>query len=70
MILGPNVWVDVLGNQTPIFPLQFPTIVAMPLTFITCIVVSLLDHSRQSVADRLAFDRQLILAELPKQRMS
>lgn len=69
MILGPNVWVDVLGHAQPIFPIQFPTIVAMPVTFFTCIVVSLLDNSRQGATDRKAFNAQLVMAELPKQRL-
>lgn len=40
LILGPSIWVAVLGFETPIFPYQYPTIVAMPSTFIVAWLVS------------------------------
>ena len=42
IVIGPTVWVDILGNAAPIFPLGNPAIVSMPLAFISGIVVSLL----------------------------
>ncbi|XYD12488.1 hypothetical protein R1A27_31605 (plasmid) [Methylobacterium sp. NMS12] len=42
-VLGPPVWVKVLGNAAPIFPLDPPTIVTMPLAFLTAFVVSIMD---------------------------
>ncbi|ABS66237.1 SSS sodium solute transporter superfamily [Xanthobacter versatilis] len=45
-ILGPPVWVKVLGNAAPIFPIDPPTIVSMPLAFFTAWLVSVLDRSR------------------------
>jgi cation/acetate symporter len=57
-ILGPPVWVKVLGFAAPIFPIDPPTIVTMPLAFLTCWLVSVLDHSRQAVSDRGRFDMQ------------
>ena len=49
VILGPAVWVGVLGNAEPVFPYQFPTIVAMPLSFAVGIGMSLLCPERTSV---------------------
>ncbi|MGI4940833.1 MAG: sodium:solute symporter family transporter [Janthinobacterium lividum] len=57
-VLGPAVWVTVLGHAAPAVALDPPTIVSMPLAFATCILVSLLDRSRQAARDRAAFDSQ------------
>lgn len=46
IILGPAVWVGVLGNSEPLFPYQFPTIVSMPLSFAIAIGVSVLQSWR------------------------
>jgi len=54
--IGPAVWVEVLGHAAPIFPYDPPTLVTLPLAFLTAVVVSRLDGSAQSVADRAAFD--------------
>jgi cation/acetate symporter len=47
-VLGPSVWVAVLGNARPIVALDPPTLVTMPLAFLTCWVVSLLDRRCRS----------------------
>ena len=58
--LGPAVWVKTLGNATPIFPLDPPTLVAMPLAFAVAIGVSLLDRSRRGAIDRAGFAEQQV----------
>lgn len=35
-VLEPPVWVRVLGHAAPVFPLDPPTLVAMPLAFAVC----------------------------------
>jgi cation/acetate symporter len=40
LILGPPVWVAVLGYPRAIFPYQYPTIVSMPVAFAVAIAVS------------------------------
>lgn len=42
IILSPTVWVNILGNETAIFPMKNPAVFSMPLAFIVAIVVSLL----------------------------
>jgi cation/acetate symporter len=42
VIVGPTVWVALLGHAAPILPLQYPTIISMPLAFGVAIVISLL----------------------------
>jgi cation/acetate symporter len=34
IIISPTVWVDILGNETALFPYKFPTVVSLPLAFI------------------------------------
>jgi len=41
-VLGPSVWVQVLGNASPIIPLSQPAIISAPAAFLVMIVVSLL----------------------------
>ncbi len=41
IFLSPTVWVDVLGNETAIFPLKNPALISMTAAFIAGIVVSL-----------------------------
>ena len=43
IILGPDVWVKILGNATPVFPYSYPTLIAMPMAFLTAIMVSISD---------------------------
>jgi len=57
-VLGPPVWVRVLGHAAPVFPLDPPTLVAMPLAFAVCIGVSVLDRSRRAAVDRAGYAEQ------------
>jgi cation/acetate symporter len=57
-VLGPAVWVKVLGFAAPVFALDPPTLVTMPLAFAVCIGVSLLDRSRRAAQDRAGFAEQ------------
>jgi cation/acetate symporter len=59
-ILGPAVWVKVLGYATPVVALDPPTLIVMPLAFVVCIVVSVLDRSTQAARDRADFDGQQV----------
>lgn len=60
-VLGPAVWVRVLGYPAPIVALDPPTLITMPLAFAVCIGVSLLDRSRRAAQDRAEFDAQRYL---------
>jgi cation/acetate symporter len=44
IVLGPTVWVPVLGNAAPIFPYQYPTVVTLPLAMVLIVVISLLSQ--------------------------
>ncbi len=58
-VIGPTVWVKILGHSAPLFAIDPPTILTMPLAFAVCWVVSVLDRSRRAVLDRGNFDSQL-----------
>ncbi|MDA5193835.1 sodium:solute symporter family transporter [Govanella unica] len=62
-VMGPKVWVDVLHYSDPLFPLDFPTLVAMPLTFVLCWLFSITDRAGQDAAHDAAYRRQTIRAE-------
>ncbi len=57
-VLGPSVWVKVLGYATPIFPLDPPTLIALPAAFIVCIGVSVFDRSSRAATDRAGYVEQ------------
>lgn len=57
VVLGPAVWVEILGNPEPIFPYAYPGIFSMAAAFITIWLVSTLDRSGRAARDRENFDR-------------
>jgi cation/acetate symporter len=62
-ILGPKIWVNVLHYDHPIFPFDYPTGVAMPLTFGLCWILSLLDKSERTPDHDAAYVAQMVRAE-------
>lgn len=64
IILGPQVWVDVVGMEKPVFPYVYPTIVSAPLAFLTAWLLSRTDHSVRAYGERAAFDEQYIRSEI------
>uniref|UniRef100_A0A7C4EKI8 Cation/acetate symporter ActP n=1 Tax=Thermodesulfovibrio aggregans TaxID=86166 RepID=A0A7C4EKI8_9BACT len=48
IILGPTVWVDILKNSQPIFPLKNPAIISFFASFASAIFISLLTHEKDS----------------------
>ena len=55
MILGPAVWVDIFGNDQPIFPQAYPALYSVSLAFLTMWLVSKVDSSDQAIADKESF---------------
>ena len=60
IILGPSVWVAVLGNEKPIFPYGSPAIFTIPLGFIVAWLVSVTDNSEQAKKDKAGFEAQYV----------
>ena len=60
VILGPIVWVDILGNEQAIFPYKYPALFSMSAGILCLIVVSLLDKSKNAEEERGAFSDQFV----------
>ncbi|MEQ8660652.1 MAG: cation/acetate symporter ActP [Gammaproteobacteria bacterium] len=60
MILGPTVWVELLGNATPVFPYKYPALFSMLASFAVTMGVSLLDRSAAAAQEARAFDHQYV----------
>jgi len=63
MILGPTIWVDILGNTNPVFPYKHPALFSMSAAFIGIIVVSLLDKSKSAHEEADAFTDQYVRSQ-------
>ena len=60
--LGPTIWVDTLGNASPIFPYKYPALFSMTTTIVSIVAVSLFDNSAAAERSRKSFDDQLVRA--------
>ncbi len=64
IVMGPKVWVSVIGNSEALFPYDYPALFTLPLALSVMIVVSYLDKSEGTKQDQEYFDKQLVTAEL------
>jgi len=64
VVLSPTVWVQVLGNETAIFPYAYPTLFSVAAAFAVTIVVSITDGSARAEQDRAGFPAQLVRSEV------
>ena len=62
-VLSPSIWHDVLGYPAGIFPYNAPAIFSMPLAFIACYVVSIMDRTAQSRIEAEKFEAQYIRSQ-------
>ncbi|WP_394060125.1 sodium/solute symporter [Alcaligenes sp. WGS1538] len=63
VILSPAVWVRIFGFPAAVFPYDYPTLISMPLAFLTIVAVSAADRSRRAAQDRAGFPAQEARAE-------
>ncbi len=63
MILGPTIWVDILGNAEAVFPYKHPALFSMTVAFSGIIVVSLLDNSKNAKEEAEAFTNQYVRSQ-------
>jgi cation/acetate symporter len=64
VMLGPTVWVSLLGFERPIFPYAYPTLFAMLANFILAWWFSVTDDSHRAFAEVESFDSQWIQSEI------
>ncbi|MFB6348476.1 cation acetate symporter [Moraxella sp. ZJ142] len=60
IVLGPTVWVSVLGHEQAIFPYANPAIFSIPAAFIVSWLVSVSDNSARSKQDKAGFESQYV----------
>ncbi|CCP04569.1 Cation/acetate symporter actP [Erwinia amylovora Ea644] len=63
MILGPTVWVEVLGHTRAIFPYEYPALFSMLVAFIGTWLFSITDNSAQGAGERLRFRAQFVRSQ-------
>ncbi|EDM23773.1 cation acetate symporter [Caminibacter mediatlanticus TB-2] len=63
VILGPTVWVSILGFEKPIFPSKYPALISVTVAFIAIWFFSITDNSEDAKKERELFEAQLIRSE-------
>ena len=63
VILGPIVWVQILGNAEAIFPYKYPALFSVSVSFVAIWFFSITDKSEDAKAEREAFEAQYIRAQ-------
>jgi cation/acetate symporter len=62
VILGPNVWVEILGNKEAIFPYAHPALFSVTVAFIGIWLFSQMDNSERAKKERELFRSQNVRA--------
>jgi len=60
VVLGPIVWVDIIGNSDPIFPSIYPAIYSISIAFIASWFFSITDRSSSAVIEKSNFGPQFV----------
>ena len=63
MILGPTIWVDILGNSEAIFPYKHPALFSMLVSFTMIYLVSILDSSEHSEREKALYEDQFVRSQ-------
>ena len=63
MILGPTIWVDIMGNAEAIFPYKHPALFSISAAFISIYIISKLDNSASAREEALAFEDQYVRSQ-------
>lgn len=58
VIIGPTVWVDILGNPQALFGSKHPALISVSVAFIGIWLFSITDNSPRAQQDRAAFEAQ------------
>ena len=63
MILGPTIWVQILGHTTAIFPYEYPALFSIAVAFIGIWVFSATDNTAAGKLERDQFRAQFIRSQ-------
>ncbi|WP_252271205.1 cation acetate symporter [Pseudomonas subflava] len=63
MILGPTIWVQILGNATPIYPYEYPALFSILVAFVGIWFFSITDKSTAADEERARFYPQFVRSQ-------
>jgi cation/acetate symporter len=63
VILGPIVWVQILGNAEAIFPYKYPALFSVTAAFVSIWFFSITDSSHDAEKEKEAFEAQYIRSQ-------
>lgn len=63
MILGPTIWVQILGHEKPIYPFEYPALFSMAVAFVGIWFFSVTDKSTAADEERARFFPQFIRSQ-------
>ncbi len=63
IVIGPQVWVSVLGNEEALFPYNYPALFTLPLALAVTWIVSVSDGSARATIDRANYHELLVRSE-------
>ncbi|AJQ54869.1 TPA: cation acetate symporter [Aeromonas hydrophila] len=63
MILGPTVWVKVLGHTQAIFPYEYPALFSMAVAFVGIWLFSITDKSQNALDEHAKFFPQFVRSQ-------
>lgn len=58
VVIGPTVWVAILGYEQPIFSSKYPALISVTTAFVGIWFFSIIDNSKRAQEDRAAFEAQ------------
>ena len=63
MILGPTIWVTILGHEKAIYPYEYPALFSMLVAFIGIWFFSITDKSTAADEERARFFPQFVRSQ-------
>lgn len=63
VIVGPIVWVDILGNEEALFPYKYPALFSVSIAFLCIWFFSITDRSKRAENERKRFEHQFIRSQ-------
>jgi len=63
MILGPTIWVQILGHEKPIYPYEYPALFSMSVAFVGTWLFSITDSSLAGQQERERFRAQFVRSQ-------
>ena len=63
MVLGPTIWVQILGNAAPIYPYEYPALFSITVAFIGIWFFSITDKSSTADEERARFYPQFVRSQ-------